>query len=252
MLAVIGGTGLSEMRGFEPMGQKRVATPYSEQRVRVDLFQSRHGQFAFLPRHGKQHVIPPHRINYRANAWALHKLGVKQVVAINAVGGIHENLGPGAFAIPDQLIDYTYGRDATFFEDKLKSVTHITFTDPFSESLRQTLLNAVNAANLAMHGRRLVMDGGVYACMQGPRLETAAEIRKLRNDGCDLVGMTAMPEAALLRELEIDYAMLALSVNWAAGLYHEEISMEAIAGVIEGGMEFVMAVLQKLQDSSGV
>lgn len=250
MLAVIGGTGLSQMSGFEPIGQKRVATPYSEKRVPIELFQSRHGPIAFLPRHGKKHVIPPHRINYRANVWALHKLGVKQVIAINAVGGIHENLGPGDFAVPDQIIDYTYGRAGTFFEDNLKSVTHIDFTNPFTESLRQTLLDCVHAANQAKHGNRLVMDGGVYACMQGPRLETAAEVSKLRGDGSDLVGMTAMPEAALMRELEIEYAILALSVNWAAGLYHEEISMDAIATVVDEGMEFVMTVLETLADKS--
>ncbi|MDP6651357.1 MAG: S-methyl-5'-thioinosine phosphorylase [Gammaproteobacteria bacterium] len=246
MLAVIGGTGLSEVNGFESVGRKRIYTPYAEKRVWVELLQYRNNTLAFLPRHGKNHVIPPHKVNYRANLWALHKLGVTQVVAVNAVGGIHENLAPGAFAIPDQIIDYTYGRSATYFEEDLESVTHIDFTNPFAETLRRTLLDSVNAANKASNRARLIMDGGVYGCMQGPRLETAAEVSKLKQDGCDLLGMTAMPEAALARELGMGYAMLALSVNWAAGLFEGEIRMEEITAVVEDGMDFVVCVLQSL------
>ncbi|HJN96394.1 MAG: 5'-methylthioadenosine phosphorylase [Gammaproteobacteria bacterium] len=245
MLAVIGGTGLAEVNGFESAGRKRLNTPYAEKRVWVELLQYRNNTLAFLPRHGKNHVIPPHKVNYRANLWALHKLGVTQIVAVNAVGGIHENLAPGSFAIPDQIIDYTYGRSTTYFEEDIESVTHIDFTYPFAKTLRRALLDSANAANKACP----IMDGGVYGCMQGPRLETAAEVSKLKRDGCDLLGMTAMPEAALARELGMDYAMLALSVNWAAGLSDGEISMEDITAVVEEGMDFVVCVLQSLVQS---
>ena len=252
MLAVIGGTGLSEMTGFESTGRKRLHTPFADRRGWVELLQYRNNTLAFLLRHGKNHVIPPHKVNYRANLWALHQLGVTQIVAVNAVGGIHESLAPGCFAIPDQIIDYTYGRSNTFFEEDLESVTHIDFTYPFTETLRQALLESVNAANKASSEPRLITDGGVYGCTQGPRLETAAEVSKLKRDGCDLLGMTAMPEAALARELGMDYAMLALSVNRAAGLFEGEIRMEDITAVVEDGMEFVVSVLQSLvQNQAG-
>lgn len=252
MLAIIGGSGLSDLDGFEQIEHRAVETPYASDKPVVQLLALDGIQFAFLPRHGTGHVVPPHKINYRANIWALSQVGVRQIVAINAVGGIHSNLAPGNFAVPAQLIDYSFGRDGTFFDTNLKHVTHIDFTHPYTQSLRQQLLHAVNQANNQVESRRAVMDGGVYACMQGPRLETAAEIQRLQRDGCDMVGMTAMPEAALARELDIAYGALALSVNWAAGLSDELISLEEIHRVLAEGMGFVGAVLKDVvRETSG-
>ncbi len=246
MLAIIGGTGLSQIEGFKSAGFKRVATPYSEKRLPVSLLQHGSQTVAFLPRHGKNHVIPPHKINYRANIWALHKIGVTNIVAINAVGGIHPDTGPGMFILPDQIIDYTHSRANTFFEEKLKFVTHIDFTEPFSNELRATVKKAFDQVNRKMKIQKFLLGDGVYGAMQGPRLETAAEIRRLKQDGCDIVGMTGMPEAALARELKLNYAMLAISVNWAAGIGEAEILMSEIETNVKDGMVFVHEVLRAL------
>ena len=212
----------------------------------VGLFQSGSARLAFLPRHGQDHVIPPHKINYRANIWALMQLGVTQIISINAVGGIHKNLAPGNFAVPDQLIDYTTGRESTFYEEDLKEVIHTDFTYPYTEELRRLILTSASAIKKDEHAQRFVMNTGVYGCTQGPRLETAAEINCLKQDDCDMVGMTGMPEAALARELGISYAALALSVNWAAGLSGNIISLNEIHQVLDDGMGYVTALLQHL------
>ncbi len=243
MLAIIGGTGLSKLEDFEQVASEAIKTPFSRSKIRATRMRIGQQEFVFLPRHGPRHQIPPHKINYRANIWALSELRATQIVAVNAVGGIHSNLLPGSLAVPDQLIDYSYGRESTFFESKLKQVSHIDFTNPYTETLRQTILRAANTTNKRLKMRQGIMEGGTYACTQGPRLETAAEIRRLEGDGCDMVGMTGMPEAALARELELDYASLALSVNWAAGLSEDLISLDEIHTVIERGMSFVSAVL---------
>jgi 5'-methylthioinosine phosphorylase len=246
MLAIIGGTGLSELQGFEVLEEIALKTPYARSKVRLQRINNGNKEFIFLPRHGADHKIPPHQINYRANIAALSDLGVSKIVAVNAVGAIHGDLLPGTVAVPDQLIDYSYDRDVSFYDGKLKSVHHIDFTDPYSETIRQLILRATEAVNLRSIGGCEVMSGGTYACTQGPRLETAAEIRRLARDGCDMVGMTGMPEASLARELEIEYASLALSVNWAAGLSEEPITLPDIHRVLESGMEFVSAVITEL------
>lgn len=245
MLAIIGGTGLSRLAGFAVTESRLIKTPYADAAVEVTVAESDGKQFLFLPRHGKAHAVPPHRINYRANIKALAEAGAGEIVAVNAVGGIHPQMAPGSFMVPDQLIDYTQSRCGTFFEDDLQQVTHIDFTHPFSLPVREALLQAAaHANNSANSGPRSVLDGGVYGVTQGPRLETAAEIRRLQQDGCDIVGMTAMPEAALARELGLSYGMLALSVNWAAGLFPGEITMAQIEAVLAEGMEFVGIVLR--------
>lgn len=246
MLAIIGGTGLTSIDCFESVGHENIMTPYVDKPISISLFRSGDSSVAFLPRHGEGHKLPPHKVNYRANIWALKELGVSDIIAVNAVGGIHEELGPGCFAVPDQIIDYTWGRDSTYFEDNLESVTHIDFTNPFDEPLRQRLIKNISEIKVEAKPDFGFLDSGVYGCTQGPRLETAAEIRRLRQDGCDLVGMTAMPEAALARELNIRYAMLALSVNWGAGLSAGEISMEEIYKVLDEGMGVVARVLGSL------
>ena len=233
MIGVIGGTGLTEPVFLEDVQTEAVTTPFALQSVLVHRGTLGSTQVAFIARHGKGHKVPPHRINYRANIWALHQIGVRAVIGVNAVGGIHARTGPGALAVPRQIIDYSWGREHTYFADGLDAVTHIDFTEPYAEPLRQLLLNVD------------VWGEGVYACTQGPRLESAAEVRRLQRDGCDMIGMTGMPEAALARELGLAYACLALSVNWAAGLTEEPISMEAIGAIIDTGMASVLAVLTR-------
>ena len=246
MLAIIGGTGLSELEGFEQLEKVAVKTSYGLAKVRLVRIGSGDKEFIFLPRHGAGHKIPPHKINYRATIAALSDLGVTAIVAINAVGAIHGDFLPGSVAVPDQLIDYSYSRDVSFFDGKLKIVHHIDFTNPYSEPIRQRILEAMESVNFHSKTDFKVMAGGTYACTQGPRLETAAEVRRLAQDGCDMVGMTGMPEASLARELEIEYASLALSVNWAAGLSEVPITLDDIHEVLEGGMEFVSAVITEI------
>ncbi len=246
MLAIIGGTGLSKLEGFKQLGCDSIATPYSTSETELLRFASGDGEFIFLPRHGAEHQLPPHRINYRANIAALSMAGVSEIVAVNAVGAIHKELHPGSFAVPDQIVDYSYFREMTFFDGELKPVHHIDFSDPYSEAIRQRILRSAESVNSRRESICAVMPGGTYACTQGPRLETAAEIRRLANDGCDMVGMTGMPEAALARELEIEYASLALSVNWAAGLSAEPITLADIHAVLDSGMEFVASVLAEV------
>lgn len=246
MLGIIGGSGLYSLESVGEVTRKEVRTAYDEKSVPAEIIDHGGGQFVFLPRHGKQHQITPHEVNYRANIAALHKLGVSQIVAVNAVGGITESTIPGAIIVPDQLIDYTWGRASTFFEGDGAEVHHIDFTHPFDQALSQRLLNAVETTNTSASQGRTVLAQGVYGVTQGPRLETAAEINRMKQDGCDIVGMTAMPEAALARELGIDYAMLALSVNWAAGILPSVISMEEIQAVMRDGQSFLHEVLLQL------
>jgi 5'-methylthioinosine phosphorylase len=246
VLAIIGGSGLSKLDILEGVGNASYVTPYGDDKV--DILQGVLAQLpvAFLPRHGNEHTIPPHRINYRANLWALREHGIKDVIAVNAVGGIAPQMSPGRLAIPDQLIDYTYGRAHTFYEHDLDEVVHIDFTHPYSRRLRHLLVLAVEQEQLEEDESEdsMPMTDGVYGCVQGPRLETAAEILRMRKDGCDMVGMTGMPEAALARELGMNYACLALSVNRAAGLEDTPITMEAINNTLATGMAEVKKVLQ--------
>ena len=199
-------------------------------------------QVVFLPRHGTGHTIPPHEVNYRANLWALEHIGVEKVIAIAAVGGITAKMKPGALVIPDQIIDYTWSRQHTFFQGDLTQVTHVDFTHPYCEELRSRLLQAGKAVG------NLLIDHGTYGATQGPRLETAAEINRMERDGCDIVGMTGMPEAVLARELGLCYATCALCVNWAAGRGEGEgeISMDDIERNLKAGMDTVRALLEKV------
>lgn len=209
-LAIIGGTGVYDWDGLELVAELDVSTPWGEPSaaIRVGHWRGRH--LAFLARHGNQHHIAPHAVNYRANLWALHELGARRVIGINAVGGITPAFAPACLALPDQIIDYTWGRAATYHEGEAP-VPHAEFAEPYSSSLRGALLEAAIGVKVAL------LDGGCYGATQGPRLETRAEIARMRRDGCDVVGMTGMPEAALARELGLDYACLALVANWAAG-----------------------------------
>lgn len=237
-IAVIGGTGLySMMEEFETVRQEIINTPYGEASSPLLHGRLLDKDVVFLARHGFTHRLPPHRINYRANIWMLKKVGVEKIIAVNAVGAINENCPPQSIVLPHQIIDYSWGREHTFYAEDLTRVEHIDFTHPYSESLRKTLQAAGENCSLNL------VERGVYACTQGPRLETAAEIVRLKQDGCDIVGMTGMPEAALARELSIDYASIAVIANWAAGLTGEEISMEQIEAALQKGMQQVKKLL---------
>lgn len=222
-LAIIGGTGLYQFPGLENITRNNVETPYGATSAPVVRGELAGRPVAFLARHGEGHSVPPHRVNYRANVWALHSLGARRVIGVNAVGGIREDMGPRVVAIPDQIIDYTHGRYTSFCDVDGAEVKHVDFSEPYSAGLRAALLAAAARSGVA------AVDGGCYGATQGPRLETRAEIARMRRDGCDLVGMTGMPEAALARELELDYACIALVANWGAGCGDEaEISLDEI------------------------
>ena len=211
MLAIIGGSGLDRLEDLDAARKKSVRTPYGKPSDALTFGRLRGREVVFLARHGRRHRLAPHQVNYRANVWALRAQRVKDIVAIASVGGIRSDLAPGQLVIPHQILDYTYGRHSTYTRLTAGAVTHIDFTRPYCESLRQRLLKAAAAAG------EPAVAGGTYAATQGPRLETAAEIDRLERDGADMVGMTGMPEAALARELDLCYAAIAVVVNPAAG-----------------------------------
>ena len=225
-LAVIGGTGVYRLAALEDEQALHCDTPYGAPSGPLRIGHLGNARVAFLARHGEGHALPPHRVNYRANLHALQQAGVRRVLALNTVGGITEGYGPRVLACPDQLIDYTWGRESTYWDGEGQAL-HVDFGQPYSPGLREQVLAAARATGVAL------VDGGCYGATQGPRLETNAEIARLRRDGCDLVGMTGMPEAALARELGLDYACLAIVANWAAGCgTGEEITMaEVLANV---------------------
>lgn len=230
MLAIIGGTGLAQLSNFTIIKREQITTPYGSPSADFITSELDQKQVIFLARHGNPHTIPPHKINYRANIWGLKQLGVQQIIAVAAVGGITEKMVPAHIAIPDQIIDYSYSRKHTFFEDESTPVTHIDFTYPYSQKLRSALITAAAKVNIS------ISPIGTYGCTQGPRLETTAEIKRMENDGCDMVGMTGMPEAALAKELSMEYAAIAVIANWAAGKTAGEITMTEIDQNLQIGM----------------
>ena len=242
MLAIIGGSGLARLTNLDALRRQTVRTPYGEPSAALTFGRIGGHEVVFLARHGDDHTIPPHEINYRANIWALHALGVKNVIAIAAVGGIRSDLQPGVLVVPDQIIDYTHGRAATFFTGADLGLRHIDFTQPYCQPLRAACLSAAQQAGVT------ATDGGVYAATQGPRLETAAEINRLEHDGADMVGMTGMPETVLAKEMGLCYATVAVVANHAAGRADSSrgIAMSEITAVLEQAMGRVCAVLEKL------
>ncbi len=212
MLAIIGGSGLTQLSNLSVSRQEVVRTPYGEPSGALTFGLIGTHEVVFLARHGYGHTIPPHLVNYRANLWALANVAkARGIVSVASVGGIRTDLGPGVVVIPHQIVDYTWGRSQTFFEGGSSPVVHVDFTEPYDADLRQQLLCAAEAAG------EEVVEGAVYAATQGPRLESAAEVNRYERDGADIVGMTGMPEASLARELELPYAAICLVANWAAG-----------------------------------
>ena len=244
MLGIIGGSGLTQLSSLDDIRRQIIRTPYGEPSGPLTCGRIGTTEVVFLARHGYGHTIPPHQVNYRANLWALKEQGVTDIVSVVSVGGIRADLGPGRIAVPHQIVDYTWGRKSTFFENE-EPVTHIDFTNPYSEPVRARILMAAAAI------KQPVADGGVYATTQGPRLETAAEINRLERDGADMVGMTGMPEAVLARELGLQYAAIAVVVNHAAGRVDSSqgINMEKIDAVLRETMARVRLIIEMLVKS---
>jgi 5'-methylthioadenosine phosphorylase len=247
MLAIVGGSGLTSFPDLQIERREVIRTPFGEPSGPVTFGRLGSGHVVFLPRHGYGHTIPPHNINYRANIWALQHLGVEGIIAVAAVGGIRADLAPGCLVLPDQVLDYTWGRASTYFDSPDMPVTHIDFTRPFDESLRGRLKGA------AIQVGESLVDGGCYACTQGPRLETAAEINRLERDGAQVVGMTLMPEASLARELEVPYAALAVVANHAAGRGDSitEIATADMGRTLEHSIEHVRHLIVALVNPDG-
>jgi 5'-methylthioinosine phosphorylase len=241
-IGVIGGTGLNELEGLEVLEQHHPQTPWGEPSAGILEGEYRQQRLFFLARHGTPHQIPPDRINYRANIWALRELGVKDIVAVNAVGGIQSVMSPGDLVIPDQLIDYTWGRSHSFSDGVGAELQHVDFTHPYTPGLCAELLAAIESVD--RHIPHYCT--GTYGATQGPRLETSAEIRRMQRDGCDVVGMTGMPEAALARELGLAYACMCMVVNPAAGLSDVPITMEDIEAVLHRNAALIGEILALL------
>jgi len=240
MLAIIGGTGLDALMQLELTETLDVTNQFGSPSAPVQRGKFFGKEVLFLPRHGIKHEFLPHQINYRANLWALKQLNVTDIIAVAAVGGIRSDMAPSLIAVPDQLIDYTWGRESTFADSDVDVPKHVDFTYPYTPVLRQQLLAAAAAAGIE------AIDGGTYGATQGPRLESPAEITRMERDGCALVGMTGMPETALARELDINYACCAVIANWAAGKTQGEITMAEIEANLNIGMDNLVKLLANL------
>ena len=239
-IAIIGGTGLTEFENLDVLQRHdRLSTALGAPSSDIVEGMLNGTRLLFLARHGHPHAVPPHKINYRANLLALQQLGAEKIIAVNAVGGIHSKAIAGHISVPHQIIDYTQGRENTFFDGIFKPLDHIDFSHPYDEALRQHLIRIISTQNIPQG----FSDFGVYGATQGPRLESIAEVNRLEKDGCDLVGMTGMPEAALARELNIPYASLCLVVNPAAGKSEALITMDDIRAVIDLGMKEIKQII---------
>ncbi len=248
MLGIIGGSGLTQLDNLEITHRQIVRTPYGEPSGALTFGHIGEYQLVFIPRHGYGHTIAPHLVNYRANLWALQNQGVQDVISVATVGSIHASLTPGGLVIPNQIIDYTWGRKNTYFDEVGdKPVVHTDFTEPYTQRLRKLCLQAI--ADVGEH----CVDGGVYAAMQGPRLETAAEIDRLERDGATIVGMTAMPEAVLARELGQSYAAICVVANHAAGRASSKhgIRYQDVGAVMDETMVRVRKVVAQLVKNYG-
>ena len=245
VVGVIGGSGLDDWPELDWVDVCSVATPYGTPSAPLRIAEHSGCRIIFLARHGPGHALAPHTINYRANLWALRQARVEAVIACATVGAISPAVPVGGLCVPDQIIDYTWGRQSSYTEEG--RVLHVDFTMPFDPHLRRACIEAATPAVP-------VVDGGTYGCTQGPRLESAAEIRRLAQDGCTLVGMTGMPEAALARELELPYALLCLAVNAAAGLgdSSEGINPQSLTARMEVGIARVKAVLLRVLAQGGL
>lgn len=246
-LAIIGGTGLTRMADLEVTRREMVKTPYGAPSCPLVFGELGGVEVVFLPRHGTAHRIPPHRVNYCANIWALNNVGIKKIIAVGAVGGIHTDCTVGSLVVPDQIIDYTYDRESTFFDGGDDPVEHIDFSYPYNEELRSLLITGAKSVdNINM------VESGTYGATRGPRFDTAAEVLRMQRDGCTIAGMTGMPEASLAAELKIAYACLGVVVNRAAGIDNSAIDVAELPSKIEQGTDKARAVLRATLGSGQV
>ena len=236
VFAVIGGSGLYELNeSFRADAKTPPSTPYGDISADLLIGELNGCRVVFLPRHGASHHIPPHKINYRANLWALHEMEVSHIIAVNAVGGI--DCGPHSLVLPDQIIDYTSGRSHTFYDGEGSEVDHIDFSLPYSEPLREKIIRSSRTHSIDLY------TSATYGCTNGPRLESSAEIQKMQRDGCNIIGMTGMPEAALARELDMEYASIAMVVNWCSGITDAVLDMDEIRRILDLGMNSIIKLI---------
>jgi 5'-methylthioadenosine phosphorylase len=237
-IGLIGGSGLYEIKGLTLKKKKTIATPFGKPSGQYLIGEIGNAEIVFLPRHGKHHGIPPHRINYRANIWGLRKLGVERILSIGAVGGIKKGLKPGDIVVLDQIVDMTKTRKSSFYDGK-GGVVHIDFTEPYCPELRGIILKA---------GKRTktpVKNGGTYVAVEGPRLETASEIKSFSMLGGDVVGMTGMPEASLAREMEICYSGISVVANYAAGISKKKLTVAEVMEAMHASTGKIKSLLRE-------
>ncbi len=237
-IGLIGGSGIYEIRGFMLKGIRRIKTPYGSPSDSYTIGTIGNREIVFLPRHGKGHKIPPHKINYCANIWGFKKLGVERIISISAVGGIKRGLKPGDIVLLDQIIDMTKRRESTFYSDD--EVVHIDFTEPYCPEMRKAFLKAGKKAGVKL------INGGTYVAVEGPRLETASEIRGFRRLGADVVGMTGMPEASLAREVEICYSGISVVANYAAGISKKKLTVSEVMEAMKEATDRIKALLAEV------
>lgn len=241
---VIGGSGLYEIKGFVLKGRKTIKTPFGKPSGQYLLGTIGKADIVFLPRHGEHHDIPPHMINYRANIWGFKKLDVNRLLSVSAVGGIRKGLKPGDIVVLDQVLDMTKNRKSTFYDGKNRRcpngrVVHIDFTEPYCPELRRTLIKAGKRSNIRLK------TSGTYVAVEGPRLESASEIKCFSVLGGDVVGMTGMPEASLARELEVCYAGLSVVANYAAGISKKKLTVAEVMQAMNDSTEKIKRLLKE-------
>lgn len=237
-IGVIGGSGLYEIKGLAMKNKKSVSTPFGKPSGKYFIGEIGKKEIIFLPRHGSRHEIPPHMINYRANIWGFKKLGVNRIISVSAVGGIKKGLKPGDIVILKQIIDMTRNRKSTFYDGRT-GVLHIDFTEPYCRELRKVLQKAGKRTKISLK------NGGTYVAVEGPRLETADEIKGFRILGGDVVGMTGMPEASLAREVEICYSGLSVVANYAAGISKRRLTVSEVMEAMGDANERIKKLLKE-------
>ncbi len=239
MIGIIGGSGVYDItKEAKDIRKKIVKTPYGKS-SEISLFDIHNKKIAFMPRHSGDHSCPPHKINYRANIWALNTLGVKQIIATNAVGSLKKEIVPGSLVVVDDFIDFTSKREKTFYDDE---VIHVDVTEPYCNRLRNQII-----ANKTSNNE--FVDKGVYICNEGPRFESPAEIRMFQKIGGDVIGMTGLPEAVLAREKEICYASICLVSNYGASISPNKLTMDEVFEIMEIKGKYLIDLIYKTIES---
>ncbi|MEG6586033.1 S-methyl-5'-thioadenosine phosphorylase [Dendrosporobacter sp. 1207_IL3150] len=236
-IAIIGGTGVYDPKILSNVRSEETMTPYGKVEYKVGEYAGK--DVAFLPRHGSNHSIAPHLINYRANIWAMKKIGVENIIATTAVGSLNIEMKPGDFVIVDQFLDFTKSRIGTFYEGGERGVVHVDVTEPYCPILRSIISDAGKALDISIH------KNGVYVCTEGPRFETPAEINMFAKLGGDLVGMTNVPEAVLAREAEMCYSTVSMVTNYAAGISPQPLTHAEVVETMSANSENIKRLIMK-------